>query len=131
MKRFANTITLICSYNSVQTLFSFPDHFRIWTGHDYPPGGSQGGRSEPVPYTTVADQKQTNLHLKTGTTEEEFAKWRSERDAKLGEPRLLHQALQFNIRAGRLPAPTDGLAADRFLHLPLKIADGVAQAFKI
>ena len=37
----------------------------------------------------------------------------------LAEPKLIHQALQFNMRAGHLPEPTsDG---DRFLHIPLKI----------
>jgi hypothetical protein len=37
----------------------------------------------------------------------------------LPEPKLLHQALQVNIRGGRLPLPTkDGF---RFLQIPLKI----------
>lgn len=42
--------------------------------------------------------------------------WRSERDAQLAEPRLINQALQLNIRAGKLPRPTD--AGDMFLHVP-------------
>ncbi|KAK3319265.1 beta-lactamase-like protein [Apodospora peruviana] len=107
-------------YNSAQKLLSLPATHRIWTGHDYPPGG-ESGRTDPVPYTTVADQKRSNKHLKTGTTEQDFVGWRSTRDAGLAEPKLLHQALQFNIRAGRLPAATS-TGGDRFLHLPLKIA---------
>lgn len=51
--------------------------------------------------------------------EEEFVQWRSERDAQLAEPRLINQALQFNIRAGKLPRPTD--AGDMFLHVPIKM----------
>ncbi|KAK0665692.1 putative Zn-dependent hydrolase [Cercophora samala] len=86
-------------YHSVQTLFSLPPHYRIYTGHDYP----SGDRSEPVPYTTVAEQQERNKHLKIGTTQEEFVNWRQERDSGLSEPRLLHQSLQVNIRGGRLP----------------------------
>jgi hypothetical protein len=55
-----------------------------------------------------------NKHLKRGTSETEFVSWRTERDAGLAEPKLIHQALQVNIRAGRLPR--DGL-----LHVPVKV----------
>jgi hypothetical protein len=55
-----------------------------------------------------------------GITEEEFVALRQERDSKLGEPKLLHQALQVNIRAGKLPSPTDA-GGYRMLHLPLKL----------
>ncbi|KAK5660517.1 hypothetical protein OQA88_13066 [Cercophora sp. LCS_1] len=111
-------------YNSVKKLFSFPDDVKIWTGHDYPPG-TEAGRDEPLAYTTVGDQKARNKHLKTGTTEEEFVTWRQGRDKGLSEPRLLHQSLQFNIRAGRLPAITE--AGDRLLHVPLKITGELAK----
>jgi hypothetical protein len=40
----------------------------------------------------------------------------SERDVQLGEPRLLHQALQLNICGGCLPVATEG--GDRFLKVP-------------
>jgi len=106
------------SYASVTKLFSLPPHFKIYTGHDYPPGPA-AGRADPVPYTTVADQMATNRHMHTGTTEAQFCAWRQERDAQLGEPRLLHQSLQFNIRGGSLPALT--AAGDRLVHLPVKV----------
>ncbi|CAP67348.1 uncharacterized protein PODANS_1_23510 [Podospora anserina S mat+] len=96
-------------YHSVQTLFSLPPHHKIYTGHDYP----SGDRSDPVPYTTVAEQQERNKHLKIGTTQQEFVNWRQERDSELGEPRLLHQSLQVNIRGGRLPR-------SGMLVLPLK-----------
>ncbi|KAK3398792.1 beta-lactamase-like protein [Sordaria brevicollis] len=96
-------------YNSVQTLFSLPAHYRIYTGHDYPSGDSRS----PQPFTTVADQKKLNKHLKDGTTKEQFVNWRQERDSGLGEPKLLHQALQVNVRAGRLPR-------DGMLRVPVK-----------
>ncbi|KAK4189320.1 putative Zn-dependent hydrolase [Podospora australis] len=107
-------------FSSVSTLFSLPDHYKIYTGHDYPPTGI---RTEPVPFTTVGEQKARNKHLKTGTSKEEFVAWRTERDSALAEPRLLHQALQVNIRGGRLPAPsTEG---DSFLVVPVRIPGGV------
>ncbi|KAJ2892775.1 Metallo-hydrolase/oxidoreductase [Zalerion maritima] len=109
-------------YNSVQKLLSLPENYRIYTGHDYPPGGDSG-RKDPVPYMTVGDQLEQNKHLKKGTTEEQFVSWRKERDSGLAPPRLIHQSLQFNIRAGELPSATTG--GDRLLHLPLKV-EGVA-----
>jgi hypothetical protein len=71
----------------------------------------------------VAEQNETNKHAKAGTAQEEFVKWRSERDAGLGEPKLLHQALQVNIRAGRLPNKnSDGLS---LLSVPVKAPAGL------
>lgn len=47
-------------------------------------------------YTTVERQRRENKHVKEGTKEDYFVKWRSERDSGLSEPRLIHQALQTN-----------------------------------
>ncbi|KAH0845724.1 hypothetical protein AYO21_05933 [Fonsecaea monophora] len=101
-------------FQSGRRLLSLPDHVKIWTGHDYPPAG----RDAPVPWMTVEQHRQRNKHLKDGTTEEDFVAMRNERDAGLAAPRLIHQSLQMNIRAGNLPKPTD--AGLRLLHLPLK-----------
>jgi glyoxylase-like metal-dependent hydrolase (beta-lactamase superfamily II) len=107
-------------YSSTQTLLALPEDYRLYVGHDYPPEArpenEEGKKYKP--YTTVKEQREGNKHVKAGTTEEDFVKFRSERDAVLGEPRLLHQSLQFNIRAGRLPEATEG--GDMFLHLPVK-----------
>lgn len=106
-------------YNSAKTLLSLPLSFRLYSGHDYPPGGE--GRKKPLAFMTVAEQNESNKHLKAGVVEEDFVKWRTERDAALAEPRLIHQALQFNIRAGQLPRPTEH--GYRLLHVPLKVAE--------
>lgn len=108
-------------YKSARTLLNSPEHYRLYTGHDYPPSErSVNEKGEKFkPYTTVREQNDENKHVKAGVEEETFVKWRAERDATLGEPRLLHQALQFNIRGGRLPRMTEG--GDRLLHVPLKI----------
>lgn len=102
-------------FRSMRTLLALPDYFRLYTGHDYPPGE----RGTPLPYTTVAEQNERNKHVKKGVEEAQFVQWRRERDARLGEPRLLHQALQFNIRGGSLPEVTEG--GLRFLRVPVKV----------
>lgn len=102
-------------FASTRFLLSLPDHYKLYTGHDYPP---QDGR-EPRPFSTVKEQKETNKHVGGEAKSSEFARWRARRDATLGEPRLLHQSLQVNIRGGRLPAEDQqGL---RLLHIPVKI----------
>ncbi|KAE8548921.1 hypothetical protein EYB25_009304 [Talaromyces marneffei] len=102
-------------YNSGRKLLELGEHVKIWTGHDYPPAE----REKPVPWVSVRDHKQKNAHIKDGITEQDFVALRTERDAKLAAPRLLHQSLQMNIRAGRLPKTTD--ERFRMLHLPLKL----------
>jgi len=94
-------------YKSTQKLLSFPAHFRLYTGHDYPPKercAPGSGKSEPIPYTTVEGQSKENKHVKSGTQMEDFVKWRTERDSTLAEPKLLRQSMHVNVRGGRLPA---------------------------
>lgn len=102
-------------FDSGRRLFALPDDTKIWIGHDYPPEG----RDEPVPFMTVKQQKETNKHLSDGTAKQQFMEMRRTRDSTLASPRLLHQSLQMNIRAGRLPEPT--AAGERMLQMPLKI----------
>ena len=100
-------------------------HFRFYTGHDYLPdsrAASEVGEKFKA-YTTVEEQRRENKHVKIGTEEGDFVIWRRERDAQLGEPRLLHQALPFNIRGGRLPKATQG--GDGGLKVPLKVSDAL------
>ncbi|KAI5928324.1 metallo-beta-lactamase superfamily protein [Camillea tinctor] len=101
-------------YASMARLLALPPHYRLYSGHDYPSAGQ-----EPRACATVAEQRDRNKHVGGGAPEDAFVAWRRERDAGLAEPRLIHQALQFNVRAGRLPRP--GPAGDRFLHVPLKV----------
>ena len=68
---------------------------------------------------SVADHKRLNKHLKDDISQREFVALRTERDAKLNAPRLLHPSLQINIRGGRLPRPME--SGHRMLHLPLKV----------
>ncbi|KAL4806618.1 beta-lactamase-like protein [Aspergillus unguis] len=93
-------------WNSMQQLLSLPPHYRLYTGHDYPPASGSNDQAEgreAMPFVTVKEQKERNKHVKEGTNEEEFVKWRAERDQGLREPKLLHPALQVNARGGLLP----------------------------
>lgn len=113
-------------YASTQTLLGLPESYHLYVGHDYPPQErpENGQGMKHKPYSTVKEQRESNKHVKIGTKEEEFIKFRSERDAGLGEPKLLHQSLQFNIRAGRLPEATQG--GGMLLHLPVKASKELA-----
>lgn len=101
-------------YNTMQKLLAFPSYFKLYTGHDYPPKDS--GR-DPMPFVTVEEQLEKNKHIRKGIQEKEFVDWRCERDSGLKEPRLLHQALQVNVRGGRLPRSPDG-SQRTFLQVP-------------
>jgi len=68
---------------------------------------------------SVRQHREQNKHLKDGIDEEDFVALRNERDATLAQPKLVHQSLQINVRAGQLPEPTE--AGHRMLHLPLKL----------
>ena len=99
-------------WNTIQRILTLPDETRLFTGHDYMPGGR-----EPRWESTVAGQKTENIHLKKAKSEGEFVKLREERDRTLPMPKLILAALQVNIAGGRLPAPEhDGR---RYLKIPL------------
>jgi glyoxylase-like metal-dependent hydrolase (beta-lactamase superfamily II) len=108
----ANTL-----YASMQKLLALPDGSRLYTGHDYPPSGVRNAK----PFYTVAEHKQDNKHVKTGTDEDAFVKMRTERDAVLKPPRLIHQSLQVNIRGGQLPV----VQGQPCLRVPLEAPVGV------
>ena len=89
-------------YQSIEKLLSLPDDVRLFMCHDYMPGGRE------VEYeTTVGAQKAANIHVHTGTTEDQFVEMREARDATLDMPRLILPSLQVNMRAGHLPDAED------------------------
>lgn len=93
-------------------LYALPDATRVFTGHDYQPGGREL-RYE----STIGEQKRGNVQLKATTTRDEFVSFRNSRDAKLEAPRLLHPSVQVNIDAGHLPArEANGVS---YLKIPL------------
>jgi glyoxylase-like metal-dependent hydrolase (beta-lactamase superfamily II) len=105
-------------WRSIQAILSLPDETRLFTGHDYQPGGR-----EPRWESSVGDQKRLNVHL-AGRTEAEFIALREARDKTLPMPKLILHALQVNICGGRLPEPEDN--GVRYLKFPLDALDGPA-----
>ncbi|ETI29420.1 hypothetical protein G647_01873 [Cladophialophora carrionii CBS 160.54] len=103
-------------YHSMQKLLAFPGHFKLFTGHDYPPEnrdvsvGEHTAGSKAVPFTTVETQAMQNKHVKRGTEMDDFVKWRAERDSGLAPPKLLAQAMQVNVRGGRVPKRSEGFS---------------------
>ncbi|NKE46326.1 MBL fold metallo-hydrolase [Roseomonas frigidaquae] len=96
---------------SIQRIIALPDATRLFTGHDYQPGGRKVAWE-----STVAQQKTENAHLR-GQDEASFVKLRIERDRTLPMPKLILSSLQVNITGGRLPqAESDGR---RNLKIPL------------
>ncbi len=99
-------------FRSIRKLLSLPDATRIFVCHDYPPNG-RAVRFE----TSVAEQKQSNIHVHDGISEEEFVTMRKTRDATLDMPVLILPSVQINIRAGMPPPPeTNGIS---YLKIPL------------
>jgi uncharacterized protein (TIGR01244 family) len=105
-------------WNSIQRILALPDETRLFTGHDYQPGG-RNAKWE----STVGEQKRDNAHL-SGMTEDRFVALREARDRTLSMPKLILHALQVNIRGGRLPEPEDN--GRRYLKFPLDALEGAA-----
>ena len=99
-------------WHSIQEIMALPDDTRLFTGHDYMPGGR-----DPVWESTVAEQRATNSHLSRCKTQAEFVALREARDKTLPMPRLILHALQININGGRLPEPEAN--GRRYLKFPL------------
>lgn len=51
------------------------------------------------------EQRESNIHVHDGITEEDFVAFREGRDRTLSLPALLLFAVQVNLRAGRPPPP--------------------------
>ena len=100
-------------FDSIQKLFALPDETRMFLCHDY----KAPGRDEYVWETTVGEQKRTNIHVKDGTSRDEFIKMRTERDATLDMPKLILPSVQINMRAGEMPPPEDN--GQRYMKIPI------------
>ncbi len=90
-------------YRSIRRLLSLPDETRLFLCHDY----KAPGRDEYAWETTVKQQREENVHVKDGVSEEDFVEMRTTRDKTLAMPKLIMPSVQVNIRGGRLPDPED------------------------
>ncbi len=100
-------------YRSVRRLLALPGETRMFLCHDY----KAPGRDRFVWETTVQAQRDGNLHVRDGVSEEAFVTLRRQRDATLSMPKLILPSVQVNMRAGRFPPPeADGSV---YIRIPL------------
>ena len=105
-------------YRSIQRLLALPPETRLFMCHDY----KAPGREHYAWQTTVAAEREGNVHVGHGTSEDAFVAMRNARDATLAAPTLLLPSIQVNIRAGRFPAAeANGV---RYLKIPVKFSAG-------
>lgn len=90
-------------FRSLRRILSLPPETRLFMCHDYLPKG----RTTYVWETTVAAEREGNIHAHDGITEDEFVQMREARDATLDMPRLILPAVQVNMRAGHMPPADD------------------------
>jgi len=102
-------------YHSIKKILSLPKHTKMYVGHDY----LAPGRSDYAWESTVEQQRAENIHVKDGTSEEQFVRYRTTRDAALEVPDLILPSVQVNIRAGDLPPPEDNGVS--YLKLPINL----------
>jgi glyoxylase-like metal-dependent hydrolase (beta-lactamase superfamily II) len=103
-------------WNSIQAILALPGETRLFTGHDYRPGGR-----DALWESTVAEQKADNKHV-AGKSRKDFVNLREARDKTLPMPKLILHALQVNIRGGELPAAEGN--GRRYLKIPLDAFSG-------
>ncbi|MBD8065041.1 MBL fold metallo-hydrolase [Devosia sp. PTR5] len=99
-------------YRSIQRVLTLPGEMRLFMCHDYGPNGRDIQWE-----TTVAEERDHNIHVGHGTSEDAFVKMREERDRTLSMPKLIIPSLQVNMRAGRLPPAEDD--GKTYLKVPI------------
>jgi glyoxylase-like metal-dependent hydrolase (beta-lactamase superfamily II) len=102
-------------YRSIHRILDLPRETRLYMCHDY----KAPGRDEFAWETNVGAQRDSNVHINDGVTEDAFVAMREKRDRSLGMPKLILPSLQVNIRAGRPPEPEEN--GVRYLKLPLDL----------
>lgn len=99
-------------FRSINKVLSLPPQTQLYMCHDYQPGGR-----EVQFVSTVADEREKNVHVRNGISEEAFVAMRQARDATLGMPTLILPSVQVNMRAGQLPEPEAN--GTRYIKIPL------------
>ncbi len=101
-------------FRSIKRVLSLPNETRLFMCHDYGPNG-RNIKWE----TTVAEQREHNIHARDGVTEDQFVAMREARDKTLDMPKLIIPSLQVNMKAGELPKADE--SGKRFLKVPLNV----------
>jgi glyoxylase-like metal-dependent hydrolase (beta-lactamase superfamily II) len=101
-------------YRSIKRVLTLPGETRLFMCHDYGPNGR-----EIQWETTVADEREHNIHVGKGISEDDFVRMREARDATLAMPKLIIPSLQVNMRAGKLPPPDE--SGKTYLKVPINL----------
>ncbi len=101
-------------FRSIRRVLALPGETRLFMCHDYGPNG-RNIKWE----TTVTEQREHNIHVKDGISEDTFVAMREARDKTLDMPRLIIPSLQVNMKAGELPKPDQ--SGKRYLKVPLNV----------
>lgn len=99
-------------YRSTKRVLELPRETRLFMCHDY------GTNGRDIQWeTTVGAERDHNVHVRDGVSEEEFVAMRQSRDATLAMPKLIIPSLQVNMRGGRLPKGDE--SGKTFLKVPV------------
>jgi glyoxylase-like metal-dependent hydrolase (beta-lactamase superfamily II) len=102
-------------FRSVRRLLSLPRDARLFMCHDYLPEG----RSHYEWETTVGAERDRNIHVHDGVSEDEFVAMRETRDKTLAVPRLILPSVQVNMRAGHMPEPEEN--GTSYIKIPVNV----------
>ena len=100
-------------YQSIKKLLALPAETRMFICHDYGPNGR-----DIKWQTSVAEQRQNNIHVRDGISEDEFVEMRETRDATLNMPRLIMPSIQVNMRAGYFPEAENN--GETYIKVPIQ-----------
>ena len=103
-------------YQSIRRILSLPEQTVLYLCHDYETESRDGFCCR----TTVADERQSNIHVRDAVSEEEFVAFRRARDKDLAAPRLLLPSVQFNMRGAAFAPPEDN--GMQYLKIPVRAA---------
>lgn len=100
-------------FRSIQKILELPEQTRVFMCHDY--GTDQ--RDELAFETTIAAERDANIHVNKDVAEDQFVQMRTTRDKTLAVPHLILPSLQVNMRAGHFPEAEDNQVV--YLKLPI------------
>lgn len=80
-------------YQSIQTLLKLPAETRLFVCHDYQAGGRR-----PRFVTTVAEERERNIHVGCANSKDGFVRMRTDRDATLDAPRWAAFSIPANLK---------------------------------
>ena len=103
-------------YRSIRRILSLPEQTVLYLCHDY----QTESRDAYCCRTTVVDERQSNIHIRDGVSEEEFVTLRQTRDKALAAPRLLLPSVQFNMRGAAFAPPEEN--GMQYLKIPVRAA---------